>query len=182
MNNTIYIYAHGQEVELKDRPCKVLIDDPGDYCEVVFVDTGQHEFVSRWALMIIECEWCKQPLIEIDFNRQYCIRLCNNGKCPLEAQQQGVRERSDEESKAYIQRRKDRSYTLTSAMGGDRRSKGATAEQARQRELRKARRDYQPWLARKKINYHKLKDLGYSSKEAMANSSDKRMRRLGLNV
>jgi len=47
---------------------------------------------------------------------------------------------------------------------------------------RKARPGYRPWLEKKKENYHKLRDLGYSCKDAINNSSKKRMIELGVGV
>jgi hypothetical protein len=66
-----------------------------------------------------------------------------------------------------------------SATGGDRRFKEMSPERRADMDRRKARPGYQGWLAQKNKNYHKLRDLGYTCKEAIANSSKKRMRELG---
>ena len=120
------------------------------------------------------CKECKEPLKEIGFNRRYCVRLCNNHKCSLCAQQQGIREWSEEEGEAYMQRRKARFFMGAIGRG----KKEVTPERAIQNEHHRARPSYQPWLEGKKERYRKLRDLGYSCKEAMANSSKKRMREI----
>ena len=181
MNNTIYIFAWGnnpKRAELKGRPCKILAQGALNSCEAIFVDTGQCEIVKHQALHTIKCQWCQRPVIEIDLNTEYCVRLCDNHKCPLYAQQQGYRERSEEESGAYINRRK--ATVFVGAIGKGR--KEVTPEIAIQNERHRARRSYGPWLERKKRNYRKLRDLRYSPEEAARNSSTKRMRELGINV
>lgn len=182
MNNTIYVFAWGnnpKRAELKGRPCKILAQGALNSCEVEFVDTGQREIVSRRALRAIKCQWCRQPLIEFDFNREYCVRLCDDHECRLYAQPQGFRERSYEEGEAYMQRRKARIFMSTSRVDG--RYKDMSPERRAANDRRKVRRGYGPWLERKKKNYRKLRDLGYTCKEALRSSSEKRMRELGLN-
>ena len=120
------------------------------------------------------CQWCQQPLTEIDFNSRYRVRKCDNLECSLHRSPQGYRELSEEEGEAYIKRRKSNMFMAAVARG----KKAVTPERAIQNDRRKARKGYQPWLERKKKNYRKLRDLRYSCKVAMANSSDKRMKEL----
>jgi len=42
----------------------------------------------------IACSRCGQPLIEIDFNRSYYLRTCNNWKCLLYRAPRGSRAKS----------------------------------------------------------------------------------------
>lgn len=198
MKNTIYIFAWGnnsKRAKLKGRACKILNDEvlndsPAAVqagvliltrsCEVVFVDTGQHEIVSRRALRAIKCRDCRQPLIEIDFNTAYCIRLCDNFHCRLYDQPQGLRSRSEEEGKIFGQRRQSR--TAMRFTDGKAKYKEVTPDRHEANARAKARPGYRPWLERKKANYHKLRALGYSCRDAIDNTSKKRMIELGVEV
>lgn len=180
--NTIYIFAWGnnpRRAELKGRPCKVLNDGSLNSCEVIFVDTGEHEIVSHRGLRAIKCTWCQEPLIETDFNRSYCLRQCNNLDCRLYAERQGLREISEEQGEAYRQRRQSKIFLAVT--GGDRRyKKDLDPERRAAMNRRQARPGYKRGLDKKKEYYHELKKRGYTCKEAMANSSKKRMRELGI--
>jgi len=124
------------------------------------------------------CQSCGQPLIEIDFNTSHCVRLCNNWRCRLNGQPQGYRELSDKEGRA-LSKRKNKRMIRRFTDGNGTRCRG-NPEHRVANENRKLRAGYQPWLERKKENYHKLRGLDYSCKEAALNSSDKRMRELGI--
>ena len=127
---------------------------------------------------IYTCDSCGQPLIERGFNRAYRLRVCNNVNCRLYAERQGLRELSEEEGEAYRQRRQLRIFMA--ATGGDRRYKELSPDRRMDMDRRKARPGYKGWLAQKKENYRTLRDLGYGCQEALANSSKKRMRELGV--
>jgi len=40
------------------------------------------------------CSACKKPLIEIDFNRDHFLHLCDGPDCPMRRQPQGSRARN----------------------------------------------------------------------------------------
>lgn len=181
INNTIYIFAWGnnpKRAKLKGRACKIIAHGAMNSCEVIFTDTLQREIVSRRALRTIPCRSCGRPLIESDFNSGYAVRTCNHFDCPLYAQPQGYRARSEKEGLAFNQRKSAR-MALRFTDGNGNRPK-ANPENKAANDRRKLRPGYQPWLKRKKDNYHRLRKLGYNCTEATFYSSDKRMRELGL--
>jgi len=182
-NNTIYIFAWGnnpKRARLKGRPCKLLAAGAMNSCEVVFVDTGEHEIVSRRALRTIPCQSCGWPLIEADFNTGFARRSCDHFNCALFAQTQGLRKRSEADGIAF-NKRKNRRLAMRFSDGTGSRPKG-NPEHRLANDKRKLRPGYQPWLERKKRCYHELRKMGYTHKEAALNSSDKRMREIGIEV
>lgn len=126
------------------------------------------------------CRSCGRPLMETDFNTTHRVRLCNHFDCRLYGQPQGTRELSEEESKAFSKRRQTR--TLMRFTDGKAKYKEVNPNRHEANARAKARPGYQPWLERKKENYHKLRALGYSCKDAIDNSSKKRMIELGVEV
>ena len=45
------------------------------------------------------CKECKQPLVEINFNTKYYVYKCNNWRCPLYMDRQGIRKKGPEPKK-----------------------------------------------------------------------------------
>lgn len=183
MENTVYIFAWGnnpKRAKLKGRACKLLAAGAMNSVEVIFTDTLEHEIVSRRALRTIPCRSCGRPLIETDFNTGHALRTCDHFDCLLYAQPQGTRKRSEKEGIAFNRRKKLR-MALRFTDGNGSRPKGNPATKAAN-DRRKLRPGYQPWLERKKQNYHQLRKLGYGCRFAELNSSDKKMRELGLMV
>lgn len=111
----------------------------------------------------IPCPWCGQPLIEINFNSGYYLRICDNGTCPKFRERQGIREKGLAE--------------MVGAPEPEIKKKPSTPHILR--------KGYEPWLEAKKQNYRTLRNLGVPPKEAARKSSRKRTKEIlakgGLN-
>lgn len=99
----------------------------------------------------IPCSSCGLGLIEIDFNREYYLRQCDNARCPEFKGRQGVREKS-----------------LAEVIGEPEIKKPSISHTDRP--------GYETWLEEKRKNYRLLRNLGVPPKEAARDCSRKKAR------